>query len=98
MRTIITTNHGAFKGKIGTFLADSESCCHYTFRAGGGHQTRRAWKTRHFRAREPPAWAASPQTWGSGVRLAHRHHDGARGGRGAEVVGGQRQVVPVGVV
>src|SRR5258707_7060268 len=36
MRTIITTNHGDSRGFFGILLDDSESDCHYTFRAGRG--------------------------------------------------------------
>src|SRR5512142_3085959 len=33
------------------------------FGSEGGHPARRAWKTRRFRARGPPALTGSPQTW-----------------------------------
>jgi hypothetical protein len=36
MRTSITTNHREYKEFLGNFVVNSESDCHYTFRAGEG--------------------------------------------------------------
>src|SRR5512133_2215475 len=84
MRTIITTNHGESREICGNSRKTLNQIVTTIFGPTGSPFARRTWKTRRFRAREPPAWVASPQTWEDDQPGEGRQDRGALAERGAD--------------